>query len=63
MIRALLAAIFGHTVDHNAVLGQPLDPGLVAEIDDETLYTAMLDASAVDRQVLWAEVERRLLGT
>jgi hypothetical protein len=62
MIRDVVAAIFGGAADHEAVLGRPLDPGLVAELDDETLCTAMLDASAADREVLWADIERRRLG-
>lgn len=62
MIRDVVATIFGGTVNYDAVLSQPLDTGLVAELDDETLCTAMFDAPAVDRQVLRAEIERRRLG-
>lgn len=61
MIRHVMSTLFSGFADLGEMRDQPLDPDLLAELDDETLHTALLDASAADSQALWAEIERRAL--
>jgi hypothetical protein len=61
MIRHVINYFFVGLVDQDELMDQPLDHDIVAELDNETLHWALLDATAGDRQVLWAEIERRRL--